>query len=436
MNMSENDFRDLIYQNYSESFSSLIVNKRSPISWDDSTFPSIGAVLQQVAERKINRLISGLDSLCITNRELCLKRTDDTTTRIDLYGNSEENGITIIELKKSKQTERQAFTELLGYSNHFCSLFPGASESCMNSILVAPMENRVVRDAYVQELLINKKNIVSLIPRQDEYSTSLSVYYPASSYYSWFEKNIFNDSSMSVVAISFPVIEGWIDTDLNSEDGSIPSHTKSALNKISSAISARLESENFHSFVYASQKWGEVATAFPFPNTIFVVCINPFSYNRTYVNEEGEIIGDSATGRLEEIQELHAQIEYGDMFWVETLETAFREAIIRAAKEEFERCLMESGGSSSTRFEISTPDWWGIKTSAIDAVFVHNLDVYPTGLIREIYSQYLEYSFSKGFDPIHFSDDLPKFLYKAQQDWFAIWQILQGIGLGDEAEDD
>ena len=103
-----------------------------------------------MVERRINEIIDGLESMILIARELRLEKSGDTTTRIDLLGNSECIGLSIIELKKSKQTERQAFTELLAYANHFCSTFPGLTEQAINTILIAPMETRTVRDAFVQ----------------------------------------------------------------------------------------------------------------------------------------------------------------------------------------------------------------------------------------------------------------------------------------------
>lgn len=60
----------------------------------------------------------------LTSKELRLDRGAPHPTRVDLLGNSESTGLTIIELMKSDQTERQAFTELLAYSNYFGSIFP------------------------------------------------------------------------------------------------------------------------------------------------------------------------------------------------------------------------------------------------------------------------------------------------------------------------
>ena len=125
MNLSENEFRDLLFTNYRNNISDLIFGKRKEVQWEGKEFPPIHTLLQQKAEKTINNILSELEVLELTAKELRLKKHGESITRIDLFGMSEDGGITIIELKKSKQTERQAFTELLAYANHFCSIFSG-----------------------------------------------------------------------------------------------------------------------------------------------------------------------------------------------------------------------------------------------------------------------------------------------------------------------
>ena len=196
------------------------------------TFPPISVLLQQIVEANINEIIDGLESLVLSARELRLEKSGDSTTRIDLLGNSERIGLAIIELKKSNQIERQAFTELSAYGNHFCSIFPGLTEHAINTILIAPMETRTVRDAFVQEVLGNNKSSAALIPSEDNGKIKLTVYYPDVSYYQWFENNLLDDRSMYTVAIAFEEPDGWMDTDKDN-DQKIPDYSKDALNTIS-----------------------------------------------------------------------------------------------------------------------------------------------------------------------------------------------------------
>lgn len=430
MQLSENDFRDYLFDNHKDSLSDLIHGRRDPIEWNGEGFPPISILLQQIVERKINEVVDGLESLTLSARELRLEKSGDSTTRIDLFGNSECIGLTIIELKKSKQTERQAYTELLAYANHFCSIYPGLTERAINSILIAPMATRTVRDAFVQEILGNNKSSAALIPSDDNGEIRLTIYYPDESYYQWFENNLLDDRSMYTVAVEFPEIEGWIDTDKNN-DQKIPDWSKAALNTISNSISHRLEAEGLHSIVYATQQWGEIGQQFPNPNVIYAVVLNPFASFRSSSLDD-EVYGDTKEGRVSEIQAIYDQIDESEReYWLESMESNFHGLAIRIVKEEFDKCFRSTDGLG-VRSEISLPDWYGVKTSMINSVFTHNLDIYQTGLLRQVYSRYLDYIFEVKWDEIYYCDDLPRFSYKALRVFLPVWEILRGLGMGEE----
>lgn len=431
MNIGENELRDLLFANHKQDISTLIAGRRDAIIWTGGEFPPISFLLQQKTEEKINEILDSIEDLILTGKELPLKKTGDTTTRIDLLGESESAGLTIIELKKSKQTERQAFTELLAYANHFCSIFPGLQETTITSVLIAPMQARTVKDAYVQELVVNNKNVIALVPTFENSIITLTVFYPDKSYYHWYENNLFDDRSMSTVAISFQILDGWIDTDIKDRDSGIPEYSRSALNTLSNSISHKLDSLGIHALVYASQKWGEIAETLPFPNTIFVVATNPFSSFRSAI-DEGAVYGDTDPGRIEEIQSIYDNLHENDKeFWLERMESDFHGSLIRTVKEEFDLCFLNDEGKKIQN-EISLPDWYGIKTSMIDSVFTHNLDVYLTGLFRSIYMSYVTYIYRAGEDPIYYGDDLPKYSYQMLREFLPVWEIIKGIGFSDE----
>lgn len=420
LDISENAFRDYLFNNHKEDLYSLIAGRREPIEWKGEGFPSLHFLLQRKVEHAINEILDQLEELVLTAKELRLDKAGPHPTRVDLFGCSESTGITIIELKKSQQTERQAFTELLAYANHFCSIFPGVNEAAITSVLVAPMETRTVKDAYVQELLLNKKNIVALIPSCESGCYSLSVFYPDESYYKWFENNVFNDHSMTCVTMSFPLIKGWIDSAYDE-----PSQcAKDALNQISNSVAHILESKGFHSIVYAAQKWNEVAGLFPYPNMIVVAAVNPFSSARTYT-EDGNIGGRSAPGRLIEIQSIYNQLtEDGQRFnWLEAMESDFSGRLIRVVRDQLEFCLLNE--SQSIHIEIELPDWYGFKTSMVDAVFTHNLEAYTTGLLREVYAEYVCYLYEAGEQEV-------KFGYQMLTPFLAVWEICSGFGYEEE----
>jgi len=429
MNLTENQFRDYLFCNYRNTIAGLIQGRREPVSWSGEGFPPIKLLLQNILEKRINSIIDDMASLTLLAKELRLERTSDTTTRIDLFGHSEESGMMIIELKKSRQTERQSFTELLGYSNHFCTLYPGLSENAISTILIAPMETRTVKDAYVQEVLVNNKRSLSLVPQFVNGQLNLIVFYPDSSYYQWYEDAILDDPSTLTVAIAFQEVNGWINASQdNGED--IPDYSRSNLNLISSSISQSLEAAGFHSIVYASQKWGEIAKIFPFPNVIYAVLTNPFA--RAMEERDDQHINDGANqGRALDIQNLLDQFDEDEReFWIESLESSFHDFAIKTALESFVSCL-RSYSSEMVSYEISTPSWHGIKTSMIDAVFVHNLEVHLSGLLQRIYLAYTSYVYENGYDPIFYQDDLPQYSFSMIKEFMPVWEILKGLGSRD-----
>lgn len=428
INISENDFRDALYNQHSEDFGSLITGRREIPDWEDDGFPSIRFLLKRQAEAKINSIIDGLEDMCLIASELRLENASTHPTRIDLLGNSESSGLSIIELKKSGQTERQAFTELLAYSSHFCSLFPGLSEDSLTSILVAPMESRTIRDAYAQELVSNKKNIIALKPDQQGEKFTLEVCYPDDSYYRFFENNFVSDHSIVAITVVFELVDGWIDSDLKTEGGGFPpSYTVDALNTISKTIASELESSGYHSIVYASQKWGEVAGRLPYPNSITVAAVNPFSLARTSV-EGDTIYGRSDDGRLAQVQAIHDQLSTAgkEWFWVDTMGAAFEDKLMRKIRQSFKSATLTKLKPISCTLGIN--DWYGLKTNMLESVMTHNLQAHTTGLLRSIYLEYLEFLYQKGFDQIYFSDDLPGYSYKALTHFLAIWEIFSGLG--------
>lgn len=421
MQFSENKFRDYLFENHKDSLSTLIIGRRKPVKWKGNGFPPLSFILQQLAEQKINKILDSLEHLVIEAKELRLVKLNSSTTRIDLFGSSKINGLTIIELKKSKQTERQAYTELLAYTNHFCSVFPGITEKVINSVLIAPMEGRAVRDAFVQELFSKNKSSIALIPKQDDGKITLSVYYPDTSYYQWFENNLLDDRSMRVVAIAFPIINEWIDDNEKTED-------KDILNTISSTISHKLEVNDIHALVYASQRWKNIGQMFPYPNIIYVAYINPFTSFRTDISEE-KILGESQQGRLAEIQKLYEQLDDDTKdYWINSLEYSFENFICNTIVNEFEGCFKTTSKNERIEYEISTPSWYGIKRTPLESVYTHNLDIYLSGLLNEVYTQYIQYVYEKGDDNFYYSDDLPLHSYSTSRNFLAVWEILSGLG--------
>ncbi len=259
---------------------------------------------------------------------------------------------------------------------------------------------------------------------------SLEVYYPDEQYYRWIENNIFDDRAFFTVVASFPEIEGWIDT--NSENkGNPPDYSVEALNTMALLIAQKLEASGFHGMVYARQLWWEVARVFANPNSIVVSVLNPFSNFR---NDwcDGIVSGDTPEERISEIQAIVDQlIDGGD--WLENMASFFGGTIIRIVQESFDISFRQEQ-QPPIQPEISLPNWVDFKANMLEAVTCHNLNLYPTGLIREIYHEYIKHIYKSGYDKIHYADDLPQFSYDMLNKFFPVWEILRGLSFRKEGE--
>ena len=431
MNITENDFRDILFENHKDSIFELISGMKEPQSWDGTGFPPARFILKKIVEERINKSAKDLKSLTLQARELSLKRSNNSTTRVDLFGDSGRGGATIIELKKSKQTERQAFTELLAYANYFCSLFPALTEKGISSILIAPFETRTVRDAFAQELIFNEKPLLGLIPSLNAGNIDLRLYYPEDHYYEWLEEQIFHDHSMSVFRFTIPELKGWIDVEKN-QDG-VPEHTKEALNTIANTVSQGLAKEGFHSLVYSSTAWGEVSEATGEPHAIVVTAINPYAYHRTNIDDDF-IYGDSSENRLSQVQNIYDQLAAESReFWLISLNESFQDRLGYLSLEEIKKCFINRGGDE-INIRLSCPPWSTLKISPLASINTNILEIYSTGLLKNIYEKYVEHAYEKGEDEIYYGDDFPKYYYETLTSFLPVWEILSALGFSNESE--
>lgn len=429
MKIHENKLRELIYSKYQKNFFDRInkPRKQTKISFEDLyDFPQI---LKKQTEEKINSLILNLEDMEFIGQEIQLKKEDASTTRIDLIAMTLDHGLAIIELKKSTQTEREAFTELLAYSNYFCSLFHGASETTsVISILIAPMQTRIVQDAFFQELMLNNKNIIALIPKADTTETNFQfdIYYPSNNFYNTFTNSIFNDSSIHVAALTFELVDGWIDSWEN-DNNTNNDYVKDAFNIISSNIAFELEAKGYHSLVYGSQRWKEHHELFPYPNVIYVVTLNPYAYDL----HGAQIWSPERETRLDSFIN---QLNYDttDFYcsprtqFIESCNSGFENNLWNVIAKSFRSSFLSS--TKSVDHEFSSIGWSHYKNSMIESVFFHHFDIFQTGIFRKIILEYIQQTYSLNPLDDFYRDDMPMFAYDAYRNFFFSWQTIKSLG--------
>lgn len=90
--------------------------------------------------------------------------TDSTRPmELDLIG-QHENGLFILELKIGRSAERNAFSELFAYSNYVAEMFALSGHKDIMNVLVANLDVKITRQAFLYDLLINDRNIIVYKP--------------------------------------------------------------------------------------------------------------------------------------------------------------------------------------------------------------------------------------------------------------------------------
>lgn len=98
--------------------------------------------------------------------EVTLKEEEERNMRTDFLGYTPGgNGIVVVELKKSNQTARQAFTELPAYSSFLRTLFSPSSKNDIMYLLISPMDERIVEQAAIHQLVYDNNKVCILEPR-------------------------------------------------------------------------------------------------------------------------------------------------------------------------------------------------------------------------------------------------------------------------------
>ena len=198
---------------------------------------------------KYKRIWEAIEGLDMFGCEVPLKKDGDSTIRADFLGILEgENGIVIVELKKGEQTERQAYTELLAYGNHIRNLFPPMCKADVVYLLIAPMKERIVREATVHTILYDHNSVCALIPSwDDDISTlKLNLWIPTIEDICQISEECFTEANFDVFKIAWDSLPGiWSP----SEDGEEPDEDmKARLNNIASMAAQIMEEQRNSKF--------------------------------------------------------------------------------------------------------------------------------------------------------------------------------------------
>ena len=206
------------------------------------------------------RLYNSIYDLDFFGCEVPLKKDSDSTIRADFLGLlGGRNGLAVIELKKSEQTERQAYTELLAYGGHIRTVFAPMSKMDVAYILISPMKERIVREATINSILYDKTNVIALIPKwkNDDVTTlQLEPWIPDFNEIEELTTASFSEKNFNVFKVTWEALEGDWSPEEEREDPD--KYMIDKMNTVSAYAAQIMEAKGIHGFVYTSQNWSEL----------------------------------------------------------------------------------------------------------------------------------------------------------------------------------
>ncbi|WP_179363921.1 hypothetical protein [Rhizobium sophoriradicis] len=337
---------------------------------------------------------------------------------LDLLG-THEDGIFVLELKVDRSAERNAFSELFAYSNYIAGMFALSGHQDITNILVANLDVKITRQAFLYDLLINDRNIVVYQPSfssSDVTSLQLDLWLPTDDDFKHFTNDLLSHDAMACVVISFEDLDGWYDSE--EKDGSLNETTRKHLTMLSGYAAQLMEAERLHGFCFIRKPWREIPRYYR--NSLFVCALNPF---RVAVPERANAI----TAQIDPSKR-------SELF--EMPEMAFDGRLIAIAQRALNDCLAHNTGG-----EVETAVWSVIVETSGEVVFTHNFGFRPTGMLREAYISYLNERFAIE-DAGGWGDDLSVLKINNVNNWFQAWEFMRMCGLGrsdaehDEPDDD
>jgi hypothetical protein len=372
---------------------------------DEDAAPEV--ILWNIVAARVNDYIEELRSLVVVAQSVELEKKDNATITMDLLGRFLGNpGLAIIELKKGNRTEREAFTELLGYANHVATIFPGSTRDDIALVLLAPMQARIAREAYLQSLLFDNRKVVvlqvSFRDPNDIGTLRLTPWLPSREDVRLLSRASFDPRNLSVSKVVWEPVPGWWNKELDGEKNVDPDdRLKRQFDHVAALAAQRMEQKGIHGFCYCLQSWPEVNM--PLPNALVVVGINPVAVGSAlWLLEDGvspsELPGpDVFCIDFEELfpsLSLPAHLIVDGERWepgtsladtfTHDLYATWDANLFRVARATVEQAVKPINGAR-IQIDQGHMTWDDYVEETLEDTACFNFAVFPTGLVRELF---------------------------------------------------
>lgn len=385
-----------------------------------------------------------IKSLHLFGCEVQLKKDSESTIRTDFLGIFEgTNHIAIIELKKSAQTERQAFTELLGYGSHIQTIFMPMSKTDIAYILISPMEERIVRESVINNILYERNTTFSLIPtwENDDINTlKLTPWIPSLIEIDNLINATFSEKNFDIWKITWDGLPGEWSPE---KEGDHPDNEMiDRMNTIASYAAQIMETKGIHGFVYCSQTYSELRDVGHLLNAIVIGGLNP--YQSTKIRKILTDYPDASIHKASEADIYRFKIsdiipEIKNNYFEENNDLSLGDLSLSWSNQiasiafEVKKDLTTSSSTKYIQHGYGSFTWDTFQTDLIEDIMVHNFKINATGLLRELYIEYskLDYAYIKKYGTekhqIHVDEDIPKYMVDMINDQYFFRSFIRRL---------
>lgn len=329
--------------------------------------------------------------------EIPLGNDGETKIRTDFLGKSEGRpGIYIFELKKNKQTERQAFTELLAYANQLNYKFPSHCIDDTVFVLISPIAGKTIEDAYLQSLIFDKRKVCILQPyfidENDISTLRLKPFFPSLPDILVFSNTAFKKRNFDVAVFEWSDEETYWNATPEGKN-------EKNMNRVAYLAAQLMEAKNIHGFVYGQQIWPELKKVLPNTNKLVLVGLNPYKIASDRYHHNN--LPSKKPSELPDIDEMFNLVNlshiltgltryreiHDDWNYFTGLSNAWASQLHHAAEEAVAFGKINRNGID-IHSEVSYPgNWEQYESSYVDNVVTFNYEVIPTGVVRQLYHE-------------------------------------------------
>jgi hypothetical protein len=426
--MTEKQIQNYIWEQ-KDSLADLILDIDFPdeIKIENPSHLTPSQVIYNKIITDLKEIYNSVYELNLFGYEVPLKKDSASTIRADLLGLlAGRNGLAVIEIKKSNQTERQAYTELLAYGGHLRTVFAPMSKMDIAYILITPMEERIVREATIISMIYERNTTIALIPvwQNDDVTTlKLKPWFPTLDEIDSLSNAVFSEKNFDVFKITWDALEGEWSPEKEGDDPDEDMIKK--MNTVSSYAAQTMEAKGIHGFVFASQTWSELRKVGNLINAIVLVGLNPYkaTKNRYLVNQQGLKVGEANNVDIEQINLLDIIPELANSASEENMEFNYLSDLSMSWSNEITRIGFDIVGAMTKNLDSSyieksygSFEWDKYQFNMLEDIHCQNFDFKPTGLIRDLFIGYSQLDFDfireNGTDDhIQYSHgDIPKYL--------------------------